>query len=103
MLVGEIGIERREFLYELNYWEIILIIRGYNRRHRDLWSAVRWHAYNVMSAMPYCKLAESGIYKPTDLMTFPWEVEHHEAPSEEEKEEMTRLAQMYGMDIDDNG
>ena len=32
MLVGEIGISRREVLYELQWWEVHRIIRGYRRR-----------------------------------------------------------------------
>ena len=32
MLVGEIGIPRREFLYDLRFWEVRRIIRGYRRR-----------------------------------------------------------------------
>ena len=32
MLVGEIGIPRREFLYELEYWEVRRIIKGYRKR-----------------------------------------------------------------------
>jgi hypothetical protein len=32
--VGEIGIPRHEFLYELSYWEVLRIIRGYRRRGR---------------------------------------------------------------------
>ena len=34
MLVGEIGISRREFLYELRFWEVDCIIKGYRRRNR---------------------------------------------------------------------
>jgi hypothetical protein len=30
--VGEIGIHRREFLYDLRFWEVRRIIRGYRRR-----------------------------------------------------------------------
>jgi hypothetical protein len=30
--VGEIGIPRREFLYDLRFWEVRRIIRGYRRR-----------------------------------------------------------------------
>jgi hypothetical protein len=30
--VGEIGIPRREFLYEIQFWEVRRIIRGYRRR-----------------------------------------------------------------------
>ena len=32
--MGEIGIPRREFLYDLRFWEVRRIIRGYRRRHR---------------------------------------------------------------------
>ena len=32
MLVGEIGIDRRAFLYDLRYWEVLRIIKGYRRR-----------------------------------------------------------------------
>ena len=32
--MGEIGISRREFLYELRFWEVDCIIKGYRRRNR---------------------------------------------------------------------
>ena len=32
--MGEIGIPRHDFLYELSYWEVLRIIRGYRRRGR---------------------------------------------------------------------
>lgn len=32
--MGEIGIPRHEFLYELRFWETQRIIRGYRRRDR---------------------------------------------------------------------
>ena len=32
LIVGEIGIPRREFLYELHFWEVRRIIKGYRRR-----------------------------------------------------------------------
>ena len=32
--MGEIGIGRREFLYDLRFWEVRRIIRGYRRRDR---------------------------------------------------------------------
>ena len=31
--MGEIGIPRREFLYDLRFWEVRRIIRGYRRRN----------------------------------------------------------------------
>lgn len=33
-MVGEIGIPRHEFLYEIQYWEVLRIVRGYRRRGR---------------------------------------------------------------------
>ena len=32
--MGEIGIPRREFLYDLQFWEVRRIVRGYRRRDR---------------------------------------------------------------------
>ena len=32
--MGEIGIPRRDFLYDIRYWEVLRIIRGYRRRDR---------------------------------------------------------------------
>jgi hypothetical protein len=32
--VGEIGIPRREFLYDIRFWEVCRIVRGYRKRNR---------------------------------------------------------------------
>ena len=32
--MGEIGIPRREFLYDLRFWEVRRIVRGYRNRNR---------------------------------------------------------------------
>ena len=32
--MGEIGIPRRDFLYDMSYWEVTRIAKGYRRRHR---------------------------------------------------------------------
>ena len=32
--MGEIGVPRREFLYDLRFWEVDAIIKGYRRRNR---------------------------------------------------------------------
>ena len=64
-------------------------MRGYQRRHRDLWSAVRWHAYHIMYVMPYCDLKRNGYHNPTDLMPLPWDTkEKPNLPSEEEIRQM---------------
>ena len=94
MFVGEIGIPRREFLFDISFWEARRILRGYRNRYRDMWSAVRWHAYRIMGAMPYCDLEKAGIRRPTDLIKFPWDNDNIPAadvPSEEEAEEMLQI------------
>jgi hypothetical protein len=74
--VGEIGISRREFLYDLNYTDLMLIDYGYEKRRRDLWSSVRWQTFNMMSAQVGSdNMKKSGIYSPTDLLRFPWDNE----------------------------
>ena len=50
MLVGEIGIPRREVLEELKLWEIVLITRGYFRRYHPGWEQARLIAYNAAHA-----------------------------------------------------
>ena len=86
-MVGEIGIPREDFLHRMQWWEIRSVIRGYDRRRRDPWSIARWHAYNIMSAIPYCDLTKKGIYHPTDLIHFPWDNDndkHNTAISDDE-------------------
>ena len=34
MFVGEYGISRHEFLYEISFWEARRIVRGFNKRNR---------------------------------------------------------------------
>ena len=72
-MVGEIGIPREDFLHNMQWWEIRSVIRGYERRKRDPLSIVRWHAYNIMAAMPYCDLKKAGIHTAEDLLQFSWE------------------------------
>ena len=50
-VVGEIGINRREYLYELAHDEITLIRRGYRRRNVLQYQLQRLQAYGAMFAM----------------------------------------------------
>ena len=50
-MVGEIGISRREFLYELQYWEVLRIIKGYRRRGRLRNQLIAECTYAAMYAM----------------------------------------------------
>lgn len=49
--MGEIGIHRREFLYELRFWEVRRIIRGYRRRNRLTNQLLAECAYASIHAM----------------------------------------------------
>ena len=76
MLVGEIGITPADFK-RLRWWEVRSIIRGHNRRHRDLWSSNRWQTYHIMASfVGGDKLSEKGVNSPKDLIKFPWEITH---------------------------
>jgi hypothetical protein len=49
--VGEIGIPRREFLYDLRFWEVRRIIRGYRQRDRLKHQLIAECTYAAMFAM----------------------------------------------------
>lgn len=86
MLVGEIGIPRREYLYELKFWEIMLITRGYFRRQHPAWEQARLVAYNAR----YCMGTKTPPPPPDKWLPFSWEQERRNAdlPTDEEVEEL---------------
>lgn len=49
--MGEIGIPRREFLYDLRFWEVRRIIRGYRQRDRLKHQLIAECAYAAMYSM----------------------------------------------------
>lgn len=80
-----------------------MIQRGYERRHRHLWSAIRWQTYNLMQAQAGSEaLRKAGIKTVTDLITFPWDNQHRIIPTEEEarqmQEEMAAINAAGGLD-----
>lgn len=91
--VGEIGISRREYLYELQYLDQIQIERGYDRRHRHIWGISRWQTYMLMS-VSMADLKKAGIYKPTDILKFPWDESDEEAGNLPNDKEIARLRQI---------
>ena len=91
--VGEIGIPRREFLYEMQYLDQIQIERGYDRRHRHIWGISRWQTYMLMS-VSMADLKKAGIYKPTDLLKVPWDKSDEEMGDLPDAKEIARLQQM---------
>ena len=51
LFVGEIGIPRREFLYDLQYWETFSIIEGYRKRDRIKLQLLAQVVYSSMYTM----------------------------------------------------
>ena len=51
MVVGEMGRDRHEYLYDMMWWEILLIIRGYRRRNVLQYQLQRLHAFHSLFAM----------------------------------------------------
>lgn len=49
-MVGEIGRDRREFLYDMEWCDIVLIIRGYSRRNILMYQLQRITAYGAFHA-----------------------------------------------------
>lgn len=89
--MGEIGRSHDEFMYTMNLWQLRCVVNGYFRRHRDLWSATRWQTYYLM-AVSQADLKKAGIYKPLDLIKFPWEDDQEDTdlPDTEEIERLRR-------------
>ena len=92
MLVGEIGISRHEFYYELKWWEVRSIIRGYNARHHAGWEQARLVAYNAH----YCMGAKNTPPVVSEWIKFPWEKDIETSdggnmPSASDIEEMRRM------------
>lgn len=85
MFVGEMGINRKEYLYELSFCDLLLYSRGYERRNRHMWSAIRWQTHQLMiSFVGSDKMEGAGIHSPKDLLKFPWEREKVNPLSEQD-------------------
>lgn len=90
--MGEIGYDRREFLYVLQFWEIRAIIRGYRARTRGMWEAARLNAFFIMCSMADMKNA--GIHTDRDLVKFGWEDDDVEPGDQPSDEDVERLREM---------
>ena len=67
MLVGEIGIPRNDFLYNLRFWEINAIIKGYRRRYREHWEMMRY------LGLTFCNLLGAKLNSVHDYLPLPWD------------------------------
>ena len=82
--MGEIGISRHEFYYELKWWEVKAIIRGYNARHHAGWEQARLVAYNAH----YCMGSKEPLPTVTEWIKFPWEKKDAPPITDEERDEL---------------
>ncbi len=82
--MGEIGFPRLEFLYELRWWEVKSIIRGYNARHHHGWEQARLVAYNAR----FCMGSKDPLPTVTEWIKFPWEKETVMPITEDERAEL---------------
>lgn len=80
--------------------ELVVIERGYDRRHRHLWSATRWETFYMMSAFAGGDaMKQSGLNYPTDLIQFPWERDNPSLPTEEEQEDLKNMMNNIKMPV----
>ena len=87
--MGEIGIPRREFLYDIQFWEVRRIIRGYRRRDTLKHQLLAECAYATIYAMRDPKGKTVADIFP---MLFDDDDEDDEPPiTEEEKENLLQL------------
>ena len=93
--MGEIGIDRREFLYEIQFWEARRIIKGYNARHHHGWEQARLIAYNAR----FCMGVPKGEVAPTltQWIKFSWEKEPISPLSDEERKELQKIMDAVDM------
>lgn len=83
--MGEVGIPRKEFLYDLKLWEINAIVEGYRNRAHTAWETARWQTFCIV-----CAMGAKNINSPQDIQKFPWEEEEqiYEEMTEEERNEL---------------
>lgn len=93
--MGEIGRDRREYLYEMSYCDILLIQRGYRRRNILQYQLQRLQAYGAFHCM-------SGSKKTPEqwlpLYVDRYKMVNNDAPpiSEEEVAEMLEDMKQIG-------
>jgi hypothetical protein len=82
LLVGEIGISRRELLYEVRFWEARRIIRGYRKRNRLTYQLL---AENVFASTYAFRGSEGKTVKDMYPDIFDNEEEDTEPPMTDEE------------------
>jgi len=95
--VGEIGIPRREFLYDLRFWEVRRIIRGYRQRDRLKHQLIAECAYAAMYAM-----RDSQGKTVEDIFPMLFEDDDYDEPPISEEDVADLLADMEAFNNEQN-
>lgn len=91
--MGEIGVPRREFLFDIQFWEVRRIIRGYRSKQDSLFVVMRHLAYMIMQT-GMADLRKSGFNSPADILPLQSDKPDHDTQlSDDEVEEIRRKLQ----------
>lgn len=86
--MGEIGIPRREFLYDLRFWEVRRIVRGYRNRDRLKHQLMAECAFAAMFAM---RDPKGKTVRDIFPALFQYDDDHSDDLTEEERRELQEL------------
>ena len=89
--MGEIGIPRREFLYDLRFWEVRRIVRGYRKRNRLTHQLLAECVYATIHVMRDPKGKAPRDYFPS---LFPTDEDDATDSAPIDDKEVARLRQM---------
>lgn len=97
LVVGEIGIGREEFLYQMAFWEIRRVVAGYRDRQRAAWEVARWQTFWLMQV----GMADTSRIDFDTLLRFPWEKQDdNSGPTDEEIERLREDLRAYNKSND---
>ena len=90
LFVGEIGISRREFLYDIKFWEARRILRGYRKRHHFLYQLI---AEDVFASTYAFRGSEGNTPQKMFPMLFEDDDDYEMEPAitQEEQDELQEL------------
>lgn len=77
------GVPRRDYLYLMPYWEIVLTVRGYYRRNILQYELQRIQAFCAAFAFG----GNKNNISPRDFIPLPFDIEDEETDGEEETDE----------------
>jgi len=91
LLVGEVGISRREFLFEIQAWEADRIIRGYRKRDRLTYQLLRLTAYSSFFSF------RKNEKQLTPEQWLPFSFDEHQDEDDEEESNIPSLEEVERM------